>query len=77
MSVTQASTATGRVGPMALAVVTLRDLGMPWAAIDAVLETEGPRLVRRYIQLHAERLEEHLAEQRGLLLTIEPTLSVR
>jgi hypothetical protein len=62
---------------MALAVVTLRDLGMPWAAIDAVLETEGPRLVRRYIQLHAERLEEHLAEQRGLLLTIEPTLSVR
>jgi hypothetical protein len=77
MSVTQASTATGRVGPTALAVATLGDLGMPRAEIDAILETENPRLVRRHIQLHAERLEERPAEQRALLLSIEPTLSVR
>lgn len=33
------------------------------------------RGVRRYLQLHGERLEERLAEQRSLLLSVEPILA--
>jgi hypothetical protein len=48
---------------------------MPWAEIDAILATDDPRLVRRFLQLHGERLEERLAEQRSLLLSVEPVLA--
>jgi hypothetical protein len=65
------------VGSTALAVATLSDLGMPWAEIGAILETNDPRLVRRYLLLHAERLEERLADQRKLLLSVEPILADR
>lgn len=64
-----------RGGSNALVVATLRDLGMPWEEVDAILETDDPRLVRRFLQLHAERLEERLADQRTLLLGIEPILA--
>jgi hypothetical protein len=49
---------------------------MPWAEIDAILETDDPRLVRRYLHLHVERLEERLADQRSLLMSIEPDLAL-
>lgn len=64
-----------RIGSTALAVAALSDLGMPWTEIDAILEAEDRRLVRRYLQLHAERLEERLADQRSLLLSVEPILA--
>lgn len=78
MTVARASTGlerTTRVGSTALAVATLRDLGMPWAEIEAILDAHDPRLVRRYLQLHSERLEERLGEQRSLLLSVEPILA--
>lgn len=56
----------------ALAVRILRDLGMPRAEIDQILATSDPRVVRRYLDLHLERLEERLAEARATLVGLEP-----
>jgi hypothetical protein len=44
---------------------------MPSAEIRAVLTTDEPELVRRYLELHRERLEEWLADQRLTLAAIE------
>ena len=49
----------------------LGDQGMPSAEIDAVLDTDDPVIVRRYLELHRERLEERLAEQIRALRRIE------
>lgn len=65
------------VGLPVLAVATLRDLGMPLAEVDAILEADDARLVRRYLLLHAERLEERLADQLSLLMSFEPILAAR
>ena len=40
---------------------TLRRNRMPRAEIRAVLGAEDPEIVRRYLELHRERLEEQLA----------------
>lgn len=45
------------------------------AEIDAILEADDPRLVRRHLQLHLERLEERLADQRSLLLKVGSVLA--
>ena len=42
---------------------TLRDQGMPAAELQAILRSDDPVIVRRYLELHRERLEERLAEQ--------------
>jgi hypothetical protein len=42
----------------------LRRNRMPRAEIRAVLGAEDPEIVRRYLELHRERLEEQLAAHR-------------
>jgi hypothetical protein len=46
------------------AVGTLRRNQMPRGEIRAVLGTDDPKIVRRYLELHRERLEEQLAAHR-------------
>ena len=36
---------------------------MPSDEIDALLAADDPQIVRRYLELHRERLEEHLADR--------------
>jgi hypothetical protein len=49
---------------LALATPVLRDQGMPPEEIDAILGTDDAEVVRRYLELHEERLEERFADQR-------------
>jgi hypothetical protein len=44
---------------------------MPRREIRAVLAADDPLLVRRLLELHRERLEEWLEEQRRLVMSIE------
>ncbi len=55
----------------------LRAQRMPPAEILAVLSEEDPVLVRRLLELHLERLEEWLEEQRRLVARLEPCLHTR
>lgn len=55
----------------------LRESGMPPAEIRAVLSTDEPELVHRYLELHVERLEEWLGSQRRSLAAIEPVIASR
>jgi DNA-binding transcriptional MerR regulator len=57
------------------AVVTLRRQRMPLPEIRAVLSADDPAVVRRHLELHRERLEERLAEQRALLTSLERALT--
>jgi hypothetical protein len=61
-------------GVTASAIRVLTDQGMPWTEIGSILGSDGPELVRRTLELHRERLEERLAEQRAELDRIEPLL---
>ena len=61
-------------GVAAWAIRVLIDQGMPWTEIGSLLGSDGPELVRRTLELHRERLEERLAEQRAELDRIEPLL---
>lgn len=61
-------------GIAASAIRVLIDQGMPWTEIGSILGSDGPELVRRTLELHRERLEERLAEQRAELDRIEPLL---
>jgi len=61
-------------GVAAWAIRALFDQGMPWAEIGSILGSDDPALVRRTLELHRERLEEHLAEKRAELDRIEPLL---
>ena len=65
------------VGPMSRTAGRLRDLGMPGPEIDEILRTDDPRLIHRYLELHRERLEERVAEQRAMLAGIEALLTGR
>jgi hypothetical protein len=56
---------------MAWAVETLRLAEMPTEEISAVLLTDDPATVRRFLELHRERLEEGVAEQRRRLASLE------
>ena len=53
----------------------LRSQDMPPNEIRAVLTTGDPELVRRYLELHGERLEERLADQRRTLAALERVLA--
>jgi hypothetical protein len=46
------------------AIGTLRRHRMPRAEIRAVLGADDPEIVRRYLELHGERLQEQTAVQR-------------
>ena len=50
---------------------TLREQGMPVAELQAILRSDDPVIVRRYLELHRERLEERLAEQVRTLERLE------
>ena len=47
---------------------------MPEEEIDAVLATDDPEVVRRYLELHREWLEERLADQLRELDAVESQL---
>ncbi len=65
------SSSTGR-----LAIArALRRHEMPTEEIVAILETEDPGVVHRYIELHRERLQERLAEQLRALADVERRLT--
>ena len=52
----------------------LRGQGMPPEEIQAVLAARDPEIVRRYLELHGERLEERLTEQRRTLARLAEML---
>lgn len=56
---------------MAWAVEALRLCEMPAEEIRAVLSADDPATVRRFLELHRERLEEGVAEQRWRLASLE------
>jgi len=58
-----------------LAVITLRHHDMPSEEIRAILGPDDPEIVRRYLELHGERLEEKLAEQRRTISCLERFLA--
>ena len=49
----------------------LREQQMPPEEIRAVVTAEDPVIVRRYLELHRERLDEWVAQQRRIIGTIE------
>jgi hypothetical protein len=59
------------VWSMMRAAGLLRETGMPADEIRTIVTTADPELVRRYLELHLERLEERLADQRRTLASIE------
>jgi hypothetical protein len=50
---------------------TLRLCDMPPEEVRAVLTADDPEIVRRFLELHTERLEEEVAERRRTLATLE------
>jgi hypothetical protein len=58
-------------------VRALSTLGMPLEEIRAVLRARDPVVVARYMQLHRERLAEHLADRIRELEALERTLARR
>ena len=55
----------------------LQSQEMPAEEIRAVLDAEDAQTVHRYLELHRERLEERLAEQRRLVIDLERSLTER
>jgi hypothetical protein len=53
----------------------LRQQGMPALERDAVIGADDPRTIRRYMDLHRERLEERLMDQRAVVECIEVLLT--
>jgi hypothetical protein len=60
---------------LAWAAGTLLDYEMPADEIGAVIAADDPEVVRRYLELHRERLEERLAERRRGLASVERVLA--
>jgi hypothetical protein len=59
---------------IAWAAPALRQYEMPPNEISAVLGADNPELVRRYMELHRERLEERLADRLRALAGLERLL---
>jgi DNA-binding transcriptional MerR regulator len=57
------------------AVRALRRQKMPLDEIRAILNAHDPAIVGRYLELHAERLDEWVAEQRRVLVSLERSLT--
>jgi len=53
---------------------TLREQGMPAVELQAILRSDDPVIVGRYLELDRERLEERLAEQVRTLDRLERQL---
>jgi DNA-binding transcriptional MerR regulator len=53
----------------------LRGQGMPSREIRALLAANDPLVVRRFLELHRERLGEWLEEQQRLVTSIERSLA--
>lgn len=53
----------------------LRDQGMPRDEIHAIFAIDDPELVRRYLELHGERLQERLAADLRMLRRIESSMT--
>lgn len=49
----------------------LRDQRMPRGEIRSVLDADDPELIRRRLELHAERLQERLVDQLRTLSDLE------
>jgi hypothetical protein len=60
----------------ASAIQILDALGMPRDEVRAVVAADDPAIVHRYIELHAERLAERLADQLQTLGRLERTLNL-
>lgn len=60
---------------LAWAAGTLRRCEMPPEEIRAVLTADDPEIVRRFLELHRERLEEQIEEQRRTLAWLERSLT--
>jgi hypothetical protein len=67
----------GPSGSIAWAVAALVGQGMPSEEIVSILGARSPELIRRHIELHRERLEEHLADQWRTLERLEQFLAAR
>ena len=74
MSVHPVEEGSSSTGCLAIARA-LRRHEMPTEEILAVLGTEDPGVVHRYMELHRERLEERLAEQLRALAAVERLLT--
>jgi hypothetical protein len=64
-------------GSIAWAIQTLSDQAMPSEEIGAILSSDDPAVVRRYLELHRKRLEEGVAKQQRMLAFLEPLLVAR
>jgi hypothetical protein len=53
----------------------LRRQRMPAEEIRAVVTAEDPMIVRRHLELHRERLDEWIEEQRRIVVAIERSLT--
>jgi hypothetical protein len=62
-------------GSVRWAVGALRRKNMPREEIRAVLGADDPDVIRRYLELHQERLEEWLLEERRTLARVEGFLT--
>jgi DNA-binding transcriptional MerR regulator len=56
-------------------LLTLRHQRMPLPEIRALLSTHDQMIIRRHLELHRERLEERLAEEKQTLLAVESSLT--
>jgi hypothetical protein len=61
-------------GPVAYAISALEGQAMPSEEIAAMVRAHDPELVRRYFELHRERLEERLADQQRTIDLLERLL---
>jgi hypothetical protein len=55
--------------------MVLREQGMPWDEIRIVSTTPDRELIRRHLELHVERLEERLSDQRRDVAAVERVLA--
>ena len=60
--------------PIAAVQRVLERLEMPPNEISAILTTDEPEMMRRYLELHRERLEERLADRFRELDAVETEL---
>jgi hypothetical protein len=67
----------GLMLPSLRAAMVLRRQGMPLAEIRAVLTTDDRAVVRRYLELHSERLDEGFTAHRRNLARVERAITAR
>ncbi|HJS26636.1 MAG TPA: hypothetical protein VJ913_05870 [Actinomycetota bacterium] len=63
------------VSSLIRAAALLRESRMPAEEIRTIVTSAEPELVHRYLELHLERLEEWLLEQRRTLASVEDLLA--